>query len=73
MRECEFLESCPFFNGLLAEKPVDVEKLKSEYCLTNNLRCARYIITMAVGENKIPEDLYPHEKEIAYKVIAENS
>lgn len=71
MAECEFIEKCPFFNGQLAEKPVEIEKLKEDYCRTNNLHCARFVIAMALGKEKLPPELYPHEKEIAYKLLAE--
>jgi len=72
MNECEFIKKCPFFLGELAEKPVETEELKDKYCRNNNLNCARYMISQAAGEAKIPENLYPDEKTIAYQVIAEN-
>jgi methyl-accepting chemotaxis protein len=54
-----------------ARDDVDVEKMKEEYCLSNNLHCARYMVAMAVGEDRVPADLYPHEKDKAYTLIAE--
>ena len=72
MAECEFIAHCPFFNGKLAEKPAEIEKLKEEYCRTNCLHCARYMIATALGKDHMPSDLYPHEKEVAYKLLAEN-
>jgi len=71
MNECELMETCPFFQGKLAEKPVEIEELKEKYCRSNNLNCARYMIVQAAGRDKIPEDLYPDEKIVAYQVIAE--
>jgi len=73
MNECEFIEKCPFFQGKLAEKPVETEELKEKYCKNNNLNCARYMIVQAAGPEKMPEDLYPDEKIIAYQIIAELS
>ena len=73
MGQCEFIEKCPFFHGKLAEKPVEAEELKKQYCQNNNLNCARYMIAQAVGKERMPADLYPHEKAVAYKVIAEES
>ncbi|MEW6565368.1 MAG: hypothetical protein ACOZCE_09670 [Spirochaetota bacterium] len=70
MSECEFIESCPFFNGKLANKPADIEKLKADYCKTNNLHCARYIIAQSLGKEYMPPDLYPHEKERAFELLA---
>ena len=71
MAECEFIDSCPFFQGKLAEKAVEVEELKEKYCRTNNLHCARYMVATAVGKDKVPPDLYPNETDVAYKIIAE--
>jgi len=71
MAECEFINSCPFFNDKLSGKEVDIEKLKNDYCKTNNLHCARYIVAITLGKEKVPENLYPHEKVAAYKIIAE--
>jgi len=73
MSRCEFIENCPFFLGKLAEKPVQIEELKTKYCENNNLNCARYMIAQAVGKELMPPDLYPNEKTVAYEVIAENS
>ena len=73
MSRCEFIEKCPFFLGKLAEKPVQIEELKTKYCENNNLNCARYMIAQAVGKELMPPDLYPNEKAVAYEVIAENS
>jgi hypothetical protein len=72
MAECEFINECPFFQGKLAEKPAEIETLKEEYCRTNGLHCARYMIATALGKEYIPADLYPHEKDIAYKLLAEH-
>ena len=71
MAECELIEKCPFFHGKLADKPVEVNELKEKYCRTNNLNCARYMIVQSVGKEHMPEDLYPHEKTVAYGIIAE--
>ena len=73
MGRCEFIEICPFFQGKLADKPVEIEEMKKKYCEGNNLNCARYMIAQAVGKEKMPADLYPHEKAVAYAIIAENA
>lgn len=72
MGECEFIEKCPFFHGKLAKKPVEIEEMKEKYCRNNNLNCARNMIANALGKELMPPDLYPHEKIVAYEVIAEN-
>lgn len=70
---CEFIEKCPFFAGALADKPVEVDELKEKYCKNNNLNCARYMLAQALGKEHMPPDLYPHEKTVAYQLIAEKN
>ena len=45
--------------------------MKEKYCRNNNLNCARYMVVNALGKEKMPAELYPHEKDRAYMVIAE--
>ncbi|ADK82193.1 hypothetical protein [Sediminispirochaeta smaragdinae] len=70
METCEYLDSCPFYLGTIERKAVDIEKLKEEYCRKSPLRCARHMISVALGVEKIPEGLYPDEKMVAYELIA---
>ena len=72
MGECEFINACPFFNDKLNNAPDKVEEMKVKYCRTNNLNCARYMVANALGKEMMPEELYPHEKQRAYLVIAEH-
>ncbi len=72
MAECEFLEKCPFFNDKL-EKKAEAGELKEKYCSTNNLHCARYMVSTSVGPDYVEKDLMPDEKMRAYGIIAENS
>lgn len=67
MGECESIGSCPFFNG------VNDEDMKDKYCKKNNLNCARYMVSGALGKEFVPADLNPDEKQRAYMIIAENS
>jgi len=60
----------PFFQWQTGYKPADIEKLKADYCKTNNLHCARYIIAQSLGKEHMPPDLYPHEKERAFELLA---
>ncbi len=70
MGECEFMEKCPFYNDKLGNVPEKVEELKVHYCRNNNLHCARYMVVNALGKDRMPVELYPHEKERAYTLIA---
>lgn len=67
MGECEFMDGCAFFNGDRSEE------LKEKYCRNNNLNCARYMIANAVGNEAVPDDLAPDQKDQAYMIIAEKS
>lgn len=49
METCEYLDSCPFYLGTIERKAVDIEKLKEEYCRKSPLRCARHMISVALG------------------------
>ena len=71
MGECEYIKRCPFFNGTLNVESLDSERVKKEYCESNNLHCARYMVLQALGPENMVEDLLPEEKTRAYMVIAE--
>ena len=71
MSNCDISVGCPFYNDKQANMPADADKLKHDYCKTNNLHCARYMVYQAIGESKIPGDLLPNEKDKAYLIIAE--
>lgn len=73
MGVCEFISKCPFFNDELSNKPESVDEMKEAYCKNNNLNCSRYMVVNALGSEYMPPDLYPHEKQRAYLILAENS
>lgn len=72
MQECELMDSCPFFNDQLKDDDEQIGIMKEKYCQSNNLNCARYMIFMALGRESVPKDLFPHQKEAAYVIIAES-
>ena len=69
MAVCDIFESCPFAQGKLPDRP-DRESLIEGYCNSNNLHCARYMVYSSAGADKVPDDLYPDEKDKAYLAIA---
>lgn len=71
MSDCEFIATCPFFNDKLENMPADTDALKVKFCRTNNLNCARYMVATALGQEKMPPNLHPDEKDRAFIVIAE--
>ncbi|MEW6108804.1 MAG: hypothetical protein AB1632_06515 [Nitrospirota bacterium] len=61
MAECELIEKCVFFNDEMANAPTTAEMTKSKYCRRDNSECARYIVFKAIGREKVPPDLFPHQ------------
>jgi len=41
-------------DGKLANKPATAEMYKKQFCLGNNTRCARFLISKALGKEKVP-------------------
>ena len=70
MAECEYISTCPFPQGNMQDRDYDLDAMMDEYCRANNLHCARYMVSMALGETEVPADLYPDEKTRAYQLIA---
>jgi len=56
---------------MLDDKPESIDEMKSSFCRGNNLNCARYMVANALGKEKMPPNLYPHEKARAFAVIAQ--
>jgi len=73
MPDCEKLQTCIFFNGKMEEMPSFSEKIKKDYCKSNNTNCARYIVAVRLGKDKVPAGLFPHELSKAKKILEQNS
>ncbi len=50
--------------------PATTERMKKRLCLTDNSQCARYMIYRALGRDKVPADLYPHQVDRAKEILA---
>ena len=70
MAECAFMADCPFFNGRMASMPRVAEVYSKRYCSGDSSQCAIYIVSMVLGKEKIPEDLFPSQKERALRFIS---
>jgi len=68
--ECEFHNSCPFFNDRMDQMPSTAGVYKKIYCHGNNDNCARYMIAKSLGRNKIPPTVYPNNRDMARKMIS---
>jgi hypothetical protein len=69
MAECKSLSTCPFFNDKMADMPSVAIVLKKRYCLGNNALCARFMVSSAIGKEKVPLDLFPEEVDRAEELI----
>lgn len=70
MADCELLQTCIFFNDKMKDMPGTASILKGQYCRSDNSTCARFMVFMALGRAKVPQDLFPQQKEKAEKIIA---
>ena len=70
MAECEKLNECPFFNDKLANMPTIADMMKEKYCHDEKEECARYMVAIKLGKEKVPADLFPNMKERALSLIA---
>ena len=69
MADCECLAGCPFFQGFLKNMPANAELTKMKYCQGEYTECARYMVFKALGKPRVPDDLFPREKERAEEII----
>lgn len=70
MSDCDALATCPFFNDKLANMPATASRLKQQYCYAEWSVCARWRVRQALGRNRVPPDLFPHNRERAAQLIA---
>ena len=66
---CEFYEVCPFFQDMLADMPSTAKLNKENYCYSDYQSCARYVVTMEVGAEHVPDTLFPNNEKGASDII----
>ena len=71
MGSCEKIANCPFFNENMANMPAMAEAFRKDFCNVDFKECARYIVDTGLGSDKVPNNLYPNEKERSIKIILE--
>ncbi|UCF06565.1 MAG: hypothetical protein JSV33_05935 [bacterium] len=69
MPECEKLKDCPFFNDRLADMPAMANMLKNRYCHKEKMKCARYMVAISLGKEKVPSDLFPNMHDRAKEIL----
>jgi hypothetical protein len=69
MAACTLMEGCIFYRG---QMPGTTELLKNAICKGNYESCARYMIALSLGREKVPPDLYPSDVDRAKGIIGQN-
>ncbi len=73
MADCELLKGCAFFNDRMPDDHGLGAIYKKKYCLGDAAACARFMIAMSVGRDKVPVNLYPNMHDQARAVIRQHS
>jgi hypothetical protein len=72
MAECELLKTCIFFSDRMLGMPRTADIVKAKYCQGDNSECARHMVFLACGREKVPTDLFPGETEKAKVILSRN-
>lgn len=72
MADCEILPICPYFNESLPGLEAVQDVMRKKYCRDDFASCARYIVCMALGREKVPPTLVPSQIERARDIIAKH-
>ena len=72
MSDCANVKTCAFFNNKnVKEYSFVVDAIKEYYCRDSSKKCARYTVSLAVGKENVPLDLFPNEKYRVNEIINE--
>ena len=72
MANCVLLETCIFFTDRMNNMPLTADIIKKKYCRGDNSECARYMIFLVLGREKVPLDLFPGQVERTHYILSEN-
>jgi len=72
MADCECLGGCLFFNDKMANKPATTESFKRQYCHGDNANCARHMVLLSLGKERVPSNMFPNQTDRAAKLIAQS-
>jgi hypothetical protein len=70
MADCELLKTCIFFTDRMVGMPRTADMVKTKYCQGDNSECARHMVFLACGREKVPADLFPGQTERARDILA---
>lgn len=60
MLDCPRVSICRFYPQHAESSPVLAEEFRSRYCCGNYLACARYSVARALGNDRVPDSLFPN-------------
>ena len=69
MAKCQLIAGCLFFNDKMQNMPAISGIYKKNYCQGDNSNCARFMVFQALGREKVPEDLFPNQRDRAETLI----
>lgn len=69
MPECKYLDSCRMMAELLKVAPGLAGDYRENFCEGDFSKCARHMVAIALGPDKVPLDLFPTEASRASEVI----
>jgi len=61
LNSCELFATCAFLNNHAEKYPATISYLMRAYCKVNHKACARFMVFMAHGREKVPADLFPSQ------------
>ncbi len=70
---CQYSDNCPLFNSETSVPPALEKVLRSRYCHTGDVSCARYQVREALGSKLLPNDLLPTDHATAERLISRHS
>jgi hypothetical protein len=69
MADCELLQMCPFFSDRMKITDGLGALYKQRYCVGDNSACARYMVFSKLGQQAVPETLYPNMTKRAQEIL----
>jgi len=71
MAMCESTGTCEFIDRIKITMPTSANLYTHLYCEENPEKCARYMVKQALGDDYVPYDLFPHQRDKAVQFISQ--
>lgn len=70
MPECELLKDCLISNNGMSPESGFGAVYMRRYCQGDSMKCARYMVASVLGQEEVPEELFPNMGPLARSMIA---